>query len=459
MDGKVKRMDAPRPTGTDLRSTARSIFLETLHRLELRAVMRRKLLRDGDLLAIGSHTYDLSQYKHVVVIAVGKAATPMAEGLLELLEPLPFADTRLEGIAIGATAPAKPDARLQYRIGSHPLPDQASLEAADLVLATLRRCGPESLVFFLISGGASAMLERPLDPALPLPHLAEFYRTLVHSGLSIGAMNTLRKHLSAVKGGRLAVAAGEATVCTLLVSDVPPEMPEIIGSGLSMPDSSTVADCQVLLQGKLAEAVLSPGIRAWFTGPECPETPKPSDRAFRNASWHTLLSSDDLCQAAAAVAAKHGFEVRIDLGCDEWDYRDAAEHLLKGLDHAATAAHPVCVVSAGELSVALDRRPGTGGRNAQFALECARRIADSSTPVAVLSAGTDGIDGNSPAAGGVVDGQTLRRAAEGGLSLDRALANFDAYPLLHALGDAIHTGPSENNLRDLRLLLMQPSVE
>ena len=436
----------------ELRSIAREIFLVT--RLDLCAVMCRKLVCRGSRLHICDSEYDLEAFGHILLIAVGKAAVPMAEGLLEVLTPVLPMSAVLQGLVIGTGAPIVPDPRLHYLLGSHPLPDTSSLEAADLTLRLLADCGPHSLVFFLISGGSSAMLERPLDPALSFEDLAAFHRTLVHSGLTIAEMNTLRKHLSAVKGGRLAIAAGEATMCTLLVSDVQPNTPDVVGSGLSLPDTSTVEDCRALLRTKLSEAKISAGIRAWFAADTCPETPKSDAEAFRRGSWHTLLSSDDFCEAASTVARAHGFEVAVDLGCDEWDYRDAAEYLIARLHTAAQGCGPQCVISAGELAVRVTGATGTGGRNQQFALECARRIAGIEPCVTVLSAGSDGIDGNSPAAGAVVDCSTLRRSWERGLNVDDALAKFDAYPLLDELGDAITIGPSANNLRDLRLLLL-----
>ncbi len=443
----------------DLRKTAQGIFLASLASLDLRAALHRKIDRIGPVLRIQGKEYDLARFPHVVVIAIGKAAAPMTEALLERLEPLPVG-TQLEGFVVGSTRPSRREPRLHYCLGSHPLPDAASLVAADLILQLLARCDAQSLVFFLISGGSSAMIERPLLPGLRLEELALFYQQLVHSGLGIAEMNTLRKHLSAVKGGRLAVAAGEATMCTLLISDVSPNRPEIIGSGPSLPDHSTVEDCRELLRTKLRGTPIAPSIHGWFESESCPETPKPEHPAFRNAGWGTLLSSDDLCEAARDAAISRSFETVIDLGCDEWDYRDAAAYLLSRLrdleSNLESRNRPVCLISAGELAVRVSARHGLGGRNQQFALECARHIALSSRPIVVLSAGSDGIDGNSLAAGAVVDNSTLGRARLIGLDVERALAEFDTAPLLQRLGEAIITGPTGNNLRDLRLLLMLP---
>lgn len=440
----------------DLRAIAREIFLETLSRLEIKAVMQRKLKMDGTRLIIEGGGFELKDFRHIALVAIGKAAVPMAEGLLEILGPL-LGVHRLDGVVVGPNAPTRSDPRLRYFHGSHPLPSAASQQAADAVLELLARCNKNSLVFFLISGGASAMVERPLSPAISIEEVAEFYQTLVHSGLNIAQMNTLRKHLSAVKGGRLAVAAGNATKCTLLVSDVPPGMPDVVGSGGPLPDSSTVEDCRELLRAKLNDAPVPRAIRDWFESSDCPETPRQDHPAFRKASWHMLLSSDDLCATARDVAISRGFDTSIDLSCDEWDYRDAAECLLgRFREMRQNSSGPVCLVSGGELSVKITGTPGRGGRNHQFALECARQLAQTPEHVAVLSAGSDGIDGNTHSAGAVADNSTVMRATEQGLETGKALAHFNAYPLLHALGDTIEIGPTGNNLRDLRLLLCVP---
>lgn len=436
----------------DLRVSAREVYTQTLSRLSVRGAFRRKVHREVFTVSVENRVIDLTRFTHVVLIAVGKAAVPMTTALLETLDPIPEF-TRLEGIVVAPTVPARPHRALSYRQGSHPLPDAASRKNAADVLELLGRCGSATVVFFLVSGGSSAMLDLALDPSLTPESAVAFHQYLVHSGLPIAEMNMLRKHVSSVKGGRLAVAAGEATMCTLLISDVPPGTPEVIGSGMSLPDSSSVEDCRRLLRLKLADAPLPAAIRAWFADEACPETPKPAHPAFRKATWHTLLSSDDLCEAAGELARSLGFHVVFDSTCDEWDYRDAADYLLNRVSELAKQYSRLCLISAGELAVSISGTPGVGGRNQQFALECARLLAERGQGATVLSAGSDGVDGNSPAAGAVVDETTAGRAAAEGLPLESYLRAFNAYPLLKQLGDTIHTGPSGNNLRDLRLLL------
>ena len=414
---------------------------------------------DGSQLWVRGTSYDLALFSQLLLVAIGKAAVPMAEVALEVLEPALTGGRRLQGIVIGATLPAAPHSAVTFRLGSHPLPDEGSVAAADLVLDSLREADESTLVLFLISGGASAMVERPLDPGLPLADLRAFYQALVHSGLSITQMNALRKHLSGVKGGRLAVAAGAATQCTLLVSDVPPGQPDVIGSGLTMPDPTTIADCRALLRDTGLRAALPPRVRDFLQDPQAPETPKRDHPAFARAAWEILLSSDDLCTAAQAAAHRLGFRTAIDQTPDDWLYNKAAEYLLDRLQALASAdPHtPVCLISAGEVAVPVAlSQPGIGGRNQHFALHCAARLSGHPQALAVLSAGSDGADGNSPAAGAVVDGTTVARAHALGLEARAALAGYDSFSLLHAIGDALITGPTGNNLRDLRLLLSAP---
>ncbi len=438
---------------TNLRSTAKQIFLQTLQRLELDVVLRRHVRCADGLLQAGKASYPLSRFKRVCVVAVGKAAAPMAEALVSVLLPEIAADQLLDGVVVSPAVPARAVGRLRYLPGGHPFPDARSLAAAEAVLEILHGCDEDCLVFFLVSGGASSMLEKPLDARMTLEDVASFHRVLVHSGLPIGTINVLRKHFSAVKGGRLAVAASAATKCTLLVSDVPPAALHVIGSGPTLPDPSTVDDCRAILESHRDVLPFDQKVLAFFSGPTLPETPKEGDPAFRNATCQALLSSDDLCRAAAELAFAAGFHVEIDNSCDEWPFDAAAAHLLHRMHHLRRVHEKACLLSAGEISVKVGPQPGTGGRNQHFVLECARRIAEAGEHITVLSAGSDGIDGNSPAAGAIADEQTVARAAELGCDVAAALQQFNSYSLLNALGDTIITGPTGNNLRDLRILL------
>jgi len=351
--------------------------------------------------------------------------------------------------------PSAPDPRIQYLKGDHPLPGATSQRAAEAILYLLSQSDSETLVLFLISGGASAMVEMPLDPGISLEDSISFHKALVHSGLPIQQMNALRKHFSHVKGGRLAVAAHPATQSTLLISDVPNNLLHIVSSGPSLPDPSTVGECRQILRDHASSLQLSPSLARFFDSAELEETPKADHPAFRKASWTSLLSSDDLCGIAGAFAASRGFHVVVDNTCDDWDYRDAAPYLLQELRKLREQYPRICLLSAGELSVPLSKRHGKGGRNQQFVLECARLLSQDGLRATVLSGGSDGVDGNSPATGAVCDETTLARATAAGKNMWAALEQFDSFPLLESIGDAITTGPTGNNVRDLRILLCE----
>lgn len=435
-----------------LRLAARRIFLTTLQRVDVSLAVRSRILLDATHLRLADAVIARHSVDRILVIAVGKAAVPMYQASAEALYRLD-----LSGVVV---APAEtlptflPGATLLP--GDHPLPTSSSLHAAEVILRMLAAVTPRTAVLFLVSGGASAMVEQPLSPAISLEDLREFSQALVGSGLGIVAMNTLRKHLSVVKGGRLAVAANAAALqCTLLLSDVPLASPDAIGSGLSLPDSTTVADCRALLRPVNAP-ILPASVLRWFQSPLLPETPKPHHQAFSHAHWKVVLSSEHLVSAAMEAAQAEGFYAAVDLSCDDWEYRAAARHLLgQAQDICTRVRRPVCLISAGELSVSLTGTSGTGGRNQHFALWCAQSLAATKRAATVLSAGTDGIDGNSIAAGAICDETTVARAAAAGYKAFDALQRFDTWPLLEAVNDALFTGPTGNNLRDLRLLLVE----
>jgi glycerate 2-kinase len=435
-----------------LRGTARQIFRATLDQLQAPTAMQRQIRCDGKRLHVGGTVYAMDAFRRIKIVSAGKAAVPMASSLMDILAAQVAPEQTLDGIVVGATREERPG--LRSFVGGHPLPTEQSVLAAAAVLAYLSDSDSETLVFFLISGGASTMLEQPLDSAMTLEETAAFHRVLVHSGLRIQEMNTLRKHFSAVKGGRLAVAAEKATACTLLISDVPEGALDVIGSGPTLPDPSTVADCQAILSEHRDVLPFSDRVMQFFTS-ALPETPKADHPAFLRASASALLSSSDLSAEAARLAEQEGFHVVIDNSCDEWSYEAAAEYLLQRMATLRETHTKVCLLSVGEISVKVEPGAGVGGRNQHFVLECAARIAKSGQRVTVLSAGSDGIDGNSRAAGGIADETTVKRAEDLGWSVSSVLQRFDSHTLLEALGDTLITGPSGNNVRDLRMLLSE----
>lgn len=426
----------------------RNIFGETLQAIDVREVFAREVNCEDGWLCVADLRYHLADFRRVLVIAIGKAAVPSAD---VVLGQIAVCNIPLEAIVVGPGEMTAQQCTVQQWQGSHPLPDATAREAARRIVDALKKTDAHDLVLFLISGGASAMVELPLDPAVTVEETAAFYRALVHSGLTIVEMNTLRRHVSAVKGGRLAELAPQATKCTLLISDVPEGMADVIGSGPTLPDSSTREQCWELLRRPELNGRIPDPVRALLESPNLPETPKPDATCFRNAESRIVLSTATMLAVAAQSCERRGFHVVIDNSCDDWEYRAAADYLLERLRNLSSEHTRVCLLSGGEVLVNLPTEPGIGGRNQQFALYCAARLGSIPAEVAVMSAGTDGVDGNSPAAGAVVDGTTMERAG----GVEEALARFDAYPLLERVGDAIVTGPTGNNVRDLRILVAE----
>ena len=427
-----------------LREAARSIFQEALEQASIANAFARHVECDRGVLRIGEDLYDLHSYARALVLSLGKAAHPMVEALSQQV------GSALEGIVAGSVPPPAQVRGFRYFRGGHPTPNAESIAAGGAMLRALEALQATSLVIFLLSGGGSSIVEKPIDPEISLADLVATYRALVHSGAPIAEINAIRKHLSAVKGGRLAKAAFPAQQVSILVSDVPDHTPDALASGPTMPDSTSVADCRRIAEKYELLKQFPASTRELFERHALEETPKSDDPAFARARWWTVLSNRTAIEKACAAAERAGYLVHVDNSCDDWDYASAAEHLLGKVRELRKQFSPLCLISGGEVTVKV-ADGGRGGRNQQFALLCAEKIAGQD--IAVLSAGTDGVDGNSPAAGAVVDGSTVARARQRGLEVSAALERFDAYPLLHALGDAIETGPTGNNLRDLRILL------
>jgi hydroxypyruvate reductase len=429
---------------TDQRTIAREIFLRALAQASIARAFERHVHCERGILRICEDLYDLHTYSRVQVIAIGKAAHTMAEALVAQT------GAGLEGIVASSVAPIHQLHGFRYFHGGHPMPNADSLRAADAILKSLNAQTAASLVIFLLSGGGSSIVEKPIDDEVSLDDLIATYKALVHSGAPIAEINAIRKHLSAVKGGRLAQAAYPAQQVSVLVSDVPDATPDALASGVSMPDSTSVNDCYALIEKHNLLPAFPVTVRELFQRHALDETPKSDDPAFVRARWWPVLSNQTAIEEAGAAATIHGYAVEVDNTCDDWDYARAADYLLKRVRELRQRVSKVCLISGGEVTVKVTNG-GTGGRNQQFALACAEKIAAEN--ITVLSAGTDGIDGNSPAAGAVVDGTTIERAKQRGFDPAAALAEFNAYPVFEALGDAIVIGPTGNNLRDLRILL------
>jgi hydroxypyruvate reductase len=428
-----------------MRETAREIFASALKNASIESAFAHNVHCERRVLRIGEDLHDLDAYSRILVVSVGKAAHTMAVALEGQVGSL------LEGIVASSVEPASQVRGFSYFGGGHPTPNNESILAASAILKSLNALDSTSLAIFMISGGGSSIVEKPIDDEISLPDLAATYRTLVNSGAPIAEINAIRKHLSAVKGGRLARAAYPAQQVSILVSDVPDNTPDALASGPTMPDSASVHDCETIAAKYDLVEQFPKSVGDVFRQHTLDETPKSDDPAFVRARWWTVLSNKVAIDEAVAAATQAGFAVEVDNSCDDWPYDKAAAYLLERLRELRSKVGRVCLLSGGEVTVTVRNIvAGVGGRNQQFALACAEQIEGDN--ITVLSAGTDGIDGNSPAAGAVVDGGSVSRA--GSIeAVRRALAAFDAYPLFDATGDSVVTGPTGNNLRDLRVLL------
>ena len=386
----------------------------------------------------------------VVVVGAGKGAA----GLAAALERRLGAALR-GGLVVVPAGGARPLARIALAAGGHPEPDRRSAAATRRLLAALAR-DPDAAVLVVLTGGASSLLAAPVR-GLTVADERRVTALLLASGATIGEINAVRKHLSAVKGGRLAERLRGRPAAALVLSDVPGDDLSVIASGPTVADPTTFADARaVLARHDLAARVpravrdlLARGARG-----RARETPKPGAAAIRACPTLLLGGNDTAAAGAAAAARRLGLAVRRLRRPLVGPTGDAARAFARRLADARDAAtrRPVVLIAGGETTVRLGPRPGRGGRNQEFALEVARALAG--VPGwALLSAGTDGIDGPTDAAGAWADGRTAARAARARRPLERALARHDAYPLLRALGDLLVTGPTGTNVADLKLAL------
>ncbi|MDD5558981.1 DUF4147 domain-containing protein [Candidatus Methylomirabilis sp.] len=398
--------------------------------------------RVEDVIGSAHHTQG-----RIYVVAIGKSAPGMAEELLRRSGIAPFAGVLASPVLNGWSHP-----RFQTFEGGHPMPNKESIDAARATLSMMNGLTGNDAVIFLVSGGGSACFELPISDAITLTDLVEINRVLISGELTIVETNTVRKHLSKVKGGRLAIAAAPAQQLTLYISDVPRGYPSFVASGPSMPDDSSIQDMDTLIQRHKLTPLLPNSIKMLIRCGIVPETPKSGHPAFRTARWCKLLDNDDAITAAVRFAEQSGWKPIVVELSDDISVRDAARTLTERAENEVDGGDgkPVVIISGGEL-VSPVRGRGRGGRNQAFALECAEVIAGKR--ISVLSAGTDGIDGNSDAAGALADSTTLGRSLAAGLVVAKAREASDSNGFFDRLGDAIVTGPTGINVRDLRIVL------
>jgi glycerate 2-kinase len=418
------------------------------------AVLRHLKLR-GDTLVAGRQRYPLDKYRNVYVLGAGKAVAAMAQPVERLLGKRiggGLLNVKSGHAKYGHASPRL--RRVELNECGHPIPDRNG-EAGALRMAQIaRQAGAEDLLICLISGGASALLPLPAPP-ITLEEKQETTQLLLNCGADIHEMNCIRKHLSQLKGGQLARFAYPATVLALILSDVIGDDLDVIGSGPTVPDRSTFAEALAILEkyGIAAEVPLA--VRQRLSA-NLAETPKPGDKIFAKVQNLIVGSNRLAVDAAAGQARALGYRTCVLSTFMEGETKEVARvHAAIAKEIRATGRPvkpPACVISGGETTVTI-RGTGLGGRNQEFALAAATDIAGLKD-TAVLSAGTDGTDGPTDAAGAIADGTTLVRAQSKGLDSAKFLANNDSYRFFDALDDLIKTGPTGTNVADVRIMLV-----
>ena len=383
---------------------------------------------------------------HVIVIGAGKASARMAEAVEAEWGPC-------EGLVITRYGYARPCEGIEIVEAAHPVPDAAGVDATARMLDLLRGLGEGDFVLALISGGASALLVQPAGD-ITLVEKQAVNQALLSSGAPIGQMNAVRKHLSRVKGGQLAVAAHPATMLALMISDVPGDDPAMIGSGPTVGDASTPAEAQAILARYGIDA--APSVQAVLDGAS--GVVAPNDMRLADVQNVIYAAPSQSLAAAAELARGAGMQVDILGDAIEGEARDvAAAHARTALDAQAGMTSedaPFVLLSGGELTVTR-RGNGIGGPNAEYALALAIAL-DSAPGIHAIACDTDGVDGAAEVAGAIISPDTLREAGLRSLDPAAALADNDAHSFFGALGAQVVTGPTLTNVNDFRALLIQP---
>lgn len=436
-----------------LRADSREIVAAAVAAVDPVAAVQRAVTRQAARLEIAGITYDLDRYAHVYVVGGGKAGATMAQGLEAVL-----GDRISAGAVTVKYGHLAPVHRVTVHEAGHPIPDPAGVRGAEAIMRLAEGARADDLVVCLLSGGGSALLPLPCA-GISLAEKQQVTGLLLACGASIDEINVIRKHLSRLKGGQLARAAAPATLVTLVLSDVVGDPLDSIASGPTVADPSTYRDClEILTRYDLLER-LPASVRTHLQQGEAgtqPETPKPGDAVFTRSQTVIVGNNHTALQAARAAADALGYTTLVLSSRLQGETRHIARmHAAIAQEivhHGEPLTPPACVISGGETTVTI-HGDGTGGRNQEFALAAALDIAGLEA-VVVLSAGTDGTDGPTEAAGAIADGTTVQRARERGLDPRQFLHRNDAYHFFTALDDLLMTGPTGTNVMDVHLILV-----
>ena len=435
-----------------LRKDAKKIFLHAVRAADPQSLLLSQVSLRQNVLRVGKQKYPLSRYQRIWVAGTGKACAVMARSLEKVLGP------RIAGGLINVKyGHGQKLKKIRVQEAGHPVPDDKGLQGAREMAEMLSRLGEEDLVIFLISGGGSALLPSPRE-GITLAEKQATTNLLLGCGATIQEINAVRKHLSALKGGGLAKIVYPATLVALILSDVIGDPLHAIASGPTVPDPTTFEDCVRILQRYDLWEKIPPAVAAYIregTEGKREETLKEGDPAFERV-YNLVVGNNLLALHAAKKAAQAlGYRTLLLSSLVEGEAREVAKVHAAVAKEALLSGNPVpapaCLLSGGETTVTLKGK-GKGGRNQEFVLAAALEVAGWEN-ILVLSAGTDGTDGPTDAAGAFADGKTLRRAKTMGLDPWSFLKENDSYSFFEKLGDLLITGPTGTNVMDLRILL------
>ena len=436
-----------------MRKHARQIFKAGLQAVDpMRAIARHVTLNEN-VLRIGGQQFNLKDYDRILVVGAGKACAPMAKAMEGLL------GNRISGgVIVVKDEHGLPLKKIKICEASHPVPDERGVAGTVEILALVEKAAERDLIICLISGGGSALLIAPVQ-GISLTDKQNTTRLLLACGATIHEFNTVRKHLSRAKGGRLAQKAGPATVISLILSDVVGDDLDVIASGPTVPDSSTFQDAERILKGHGIWDQLAPPVRKHIekgTAGQAADTPKPGDTIFGKCSQLLVGNNLQALQAASQEAQILGYRPLILSSKVEGEAREVAKFYAaiarEVRDSQNPLAPPLCVLAGGETTVTL-KGDGRGGRNQEFALASAMAIAELDK-IVFLSGGTDGTDGPTDAAGAIADGTTVARARAKNLDPNDFLRRNDSYRFFQELEDLVITGPTRTNVMDIYILLI-----
>ncbi len=452
MRNRLRSRGAPaRPVGPDsledLAADAWGIAQAAIRSADPGEAIGRTIRRTGNRLRVGNRTLRIEPDAVVRVVAIGKAAAAMIDAARKVAAPA-------EGIAFSPQGYRRPARGVPVVVGNHPVPGPASFVAGGRLLDHARKISADDVVLFLLSGGGSATVEVPAPPVRP-EDIRRTVAVLLASGVPLGAMNSIRRHLSLLKGGQLAKVCPARRFATVVISDVVGDVPTDIASGPTVADPTTYRDAldvvrRFRLTRRLPRRVVE-HLRSGARG-ELAETPKPGDPRLDRAPFALAATNRQALEAARAEALRRGFRTEVVARPLVGETRNAAERFVRDLltpVRRDRPLRPLALIAGGETTVTLGPRPGRGGRNSEFAVAAARQLRGRNA--VVLSVGTDGVDGPTDAAGGWVDGGSYDRTAGLGLDPQQALASHNTYALLERLGNLVRTGPTGTNVTDVHV--------